>query len=64
MGRQRERRLGSGHGGDDYPSTSESVHQAPTLDLLFFCFPFTYLHGRVQADQKHVENTHINIAYF
>lgn len=47
---QQERRLGSGHGGDDYLFTSESVRQAPELGLLVFSFlfPFTYVHGRVE----------------
>lgn len=40
---QRERRLGSGHSGDDYLFTSESVCLAPTLVFLFF-FPFSYVH--------------------
>lgn len=41
---QQERRLGSGHGGDDYLFTSESVRLAPTLVFLSFFFLFTYVH--------------------
>lgn len=51
---QRERRLGSGHGGDDYLFTSESVRLAPTLAFLF---PFTYVHtegfGLIKTCREH-----------
>lgn len=60
---QQERRLGSGHGGDDYLFTSESVRLAPTLVFLFFLF-FLPMYTRKGSNwSKHVENTHINIAY-
>lgn len=54
---QQERRLGSGHGGDDYLFTSESVRLAPTLVFLFFFSFYLCTHGRVRTDQN-MSRTH------